>query len=87
MVKAVGIDSGTKTMDIYGFDDQDGKVLIDFALSREEVTKNPSLVIDKLREIQRAAARLTRLQDLQVTVCRFKKPKTQPWKTSRWQPS
>jgi predicted butyrate kinase (DUF1464 family) len=53
MVKAVGIDSGTKTMDIYGFDDQDGSVLVDFALSREEVTKNPSLVIDKLKEIQR----------------------------------
>jgi predicted butyrate kinase (DUF1464 family) len=53
MVKAVGIDSGTKTMDIYGFDDQDGSVLVDFALSREEVTKNPSLVIDKLKETQR----------------------------------
>jgi len=52
MVKAVGIDSGTKTMDIYGFDDQDGSVLVDFALSREEVTKDPSLVIDKLKEIQ-----------------------------------
>ncbi len=58
MVKAVGIDSGTKTMDIYGFDDQDGSVLIDFALSREEVTKNPSLVIDKLLETQRVCGRI-----------------------------
>lgn len=52
MVKAVGIDSGTKTMDIYGFSDQNGEVLVDVALPREEVTKNPRLVIDKLREVQ-----------------------------------
>ena len=58
MVKAVGIDSGTKTMDIYGFDDQSGDVLVDFALSREEVTKNPSLVVDKLREIQQASGKI-----------------------------
>ncbi len=58
MVKAVGIDSGTKTMDIYGFDDTDGKVLVDVALSREEVTKNPSLVIDKLREVQKACGKI-----------------------------
>ena len=58
MVKAVGIDSGTKTMDIYGFDDQDSSVLIDFALSREEVTKKPSLVIDKLKEVQNACGKI-----------------------------
>lgn len=58
MVKAVGIDSGTKTMDIYGFDDLSGKVLVDCALSREEVTKNPSLVIEKLREVQQACGKI-----------------------------
>ena len=58
MVKAVGIDSGTKTMDIYGFDDQNEEVLVDVALSREEVTKNPSLVIDKLREVQRTSGKI-----------------------------
>jgi predicted butyrate kinase (DUF1464 family) len=58
MVKAVGIDSGTKTMDIYGFDDVDGRVLVDFALSREEVTKNPSLVIDKLKEVQKSCGKI-----------------------------
>ena len=42
MVKAIGIDSGTKTMDIYGFDDNDGRVLIDLAIPREEITKNPA---------------------------------------------
>jgi len=55
MVKAIGIDSGTKTMDIYGFDDKDGKVLIDLAIPRDEITKNPSLIIEKLRETQRTA--------------------------------
>jgi len=58
MVKAVGIDSGTKTMDIYGFDDENGKVLVDLALSREEVTVNPSLVIDKLREVQQGSGKI-----------------------------
>jgi len=53
MVKAIGIDSGTKTMDIYGFDDQNEEVLVDFALSREEVTKQPNLIIDKLKDVQR----------------------------------
>ena len=55
MVKAIGIDSGTKTMDIYGFDDKDGKVLIDLAIPREEITKNPSLIIEKLKETQQTA--------------------------------
>jgi predicted butyrate kinase (DUF1464 family) len=58
MVKAVGVDSGTKTMDIYGFDDENGKVLVDLALSREEVTENPSIIIDKLREAQRASGNI-----------------------------
>ncbi|MGA3059601.1 MAG: DUF1464 family protein [Candidatus Bathyarchaeia archaeon] len=54
MVKAIGIDSGTKTMDIYGFDDKNGKVLIDLAIPRDEVTRTPSLIIDKLKETQQA---------------------------------
>ena len=55
MVKAIGIDSGTKTMDIYGFDDEDGRVLIDLAIPRDEITKKPSLIIEKLKETQRTA--------------------------------
>ena len=55
MVKTIGIDSGTKTMDIYGFDDENGEVLIDLAIPREEVTKNPNLIIERLRETQRTA--------------------------------
>ncbi|MCW4010497.1 MAG: DUF1464 family protein [Candidatus Bathyarchaeota archaeon] len=52
MVKAVGIDSGTKTMDIFGFDDKDGSVIIDIAIPRDEITKSAKLVVEKLREVQ-----------------------------------
>ena len=55
MVRAIGIDSGTKTMDIYGFDDKDGEVLIDLAIPREEITQKPCILIEKLRETQKAA--------------------------------
>ena len=52
MVKAVGIDSGTKTMDIFGFDDKDGSIIIDIAIPRDEITKSAKLVVEKLRETQ-----------------------------------
>jgi predicted butyrate kinase (DUF1464 family) len=55
MVKAIGIDSGTKTMDIYGFDDETGEALIDLAVTREEVTSKPSIIIDKLKEVQKVS--------------------------------
>ena len=50
MVRAIGIDSGTKTMDIYGFDDQDGSTIIDEAIPRDKITKSAKLVVEKLRE-------------------------------------
>jgi predicted butyrate kinase (DUF1464 family) len=53
MVKTVGIDPGTKSMDVYGFDDVTDEVLIDKALPRDEVTKNPGVVLDAVREITR----------------------------------
>ncbi len=52
MVRAIGIDSGTKTMDIYGFDDQDGRTIIDVSIPRDEITKSAQLVIEKLRDVQ-----------------------------------
>ena len=52
MVKAVGVDSGTKTMDIFGFDDKDGSVIIDVAIPRDEITKSAKLVVEKIREAQ-----------------------------------
>ncbi|CAB49132.1 DUF1464 family protein [Pyrococcus abyssi] len=53
MVKAIGIDSGTKSMDIFGFDDESGEIIVDVAVDRNEVTKNPRIIIDILREVQR----------------------------------
>jgi len=52
LVKAVGIDSGTKTMDIFGFDDKDDSIIIDIAIPRNEITKSAKLVVEKLRETQ-----------------------------------
>ncbi|MCW4025357.1 MAG: DUF1464 family protein [Candidatus Bathyarchaeota archaeon] len=52
MVRTIGIDSGTKTMDIYGFDDQDGSTIIDLAIPRDEITKSAQLVVEKLREVE-----------------------------------
>ncbi|AEC51656.1 hypothetical protein PNA2_0740 [Pyrococcus sp. NA2] len=52
MVKAIGIDSGTKSMDIFGFDDENGEVIVDTAVDRNEVTKNPRIIIDILRKVQ-----------------------------------
>ena len=54
MVKAIGIDSGTKSMDVYGFDDKDGRILIDVAIPRDEITKDPNILIEKLKETQRS---------------------------------
>ena len=52
MVKSIGIDSGTKTMDIFGFDDKDDSIIIDLAIPRDEITKSAKLVIEKIRETQ-----------------------------------
>jgi len=53
MVTAVGVDPGTRSMDIFGFDDETGEVIIDLALPRFEVTKNPEIVLDAIGEIDR----------------------------------
>jgi predicted butyrate kinase (DUF1464 family) len=52
LVLAIGIDSGTKTMDIYGFNDKDGSTIIDIAIPRDQITQSAKLVVEKLREVQ-----------------------------------
>ncbi len=52
MVRAVGIDSGTKSMDLFGFDDETGEVIVDTAVDRNKVTENPAIIVDLLREVQ-----------------------------------
>ncbi len=53
MVKAIGTDSGIKSYDLFGFDDETGEILADEAIDREKITRDPGLVIRRLREIQK----------------------------------
>lgn len=43
-------------MDIFGFDDETGEVIIDLAIPRVDVTKNPEIVLDAIRKIERKIA-------------------------------
>ncbi|WP_457741555.1 DUF1464 family protein [Thermococcus sp.] len=52
MVKAVGIDSGTKSMDLFGFDDETGEIIIDTSVDRNRVTENPAVIVELLRKVQ-----------------------------------
>lgn len=58
MVKAIGIDSGTKTMDIFGFDDIDGSIIIDVAIPRDHITEGSKLVLEKLRDVQNRVGKI-----------------------------
>ncbi len=58
MVKAIGIDSGTKTMDIFGFDDKDGSIIIDVAIPRDQITEGSKLVLEKLRDVQNRVGKI-----------------------------
>jgi len=50
MAKVVGIDSGTLSMDILGFNDKTMDIFLDVAIPREDVTRNPRIVLDLLYE-------------------------------------
>jgi predicted butyrate kinase (DUF1464 family) len=58
LVKAIGIDSGTKTMDIFGFDDIDGSIIIDVAIPRDQITEGSKLVLEKLRDVQNRVGKI-----------------------------
>ncbi|MBN2014461.1 MAG: DUF1464 family protein [Candidatus Altiarchaeota archaeon] len=53
MVTAVGIDPGTKSMDVFGFEDETDEVIMDIAIPRAEVTKNPQIVLDAIFNLDR----------------------------------
>ncbi len=52
MVKAVGIDPGTMSMDVFGFDDESGKVIVDASIPRDRITENPAIMVNFLRKVQ-----------------------------------
>ncbi len=58
MVKTIGIDPGTKSIDLYGFDDESNKILIDKAISRDDFSKNPEIIINILREISDSTGKI-----------------------------
>lgn len=51
MVRAIGIDPGTKSMDVFGFDDKTNEIIIDEPINRDEITKNPTLIMDILENL------------------------------------
>lgn len=53
MVTSIGIDPGTKSMDVFGFDDETDEVIIDRPIPRMEVTKNPQIVLDAILKVSR----------------------------------
>ncbi|MEM3736839.1 MAG: DUF1464 family protein [Candidatus Bathyarchaeia archaeon] len=53
MAKALGIDPGTKSMDLFGFDDSTDEIFLDEAVPRDEVTTRPRVVLDIVREAVR----------------------------------
>lgn len=58
MVKTIGIDPGTKSIDIFGFDDESGKILIDQAIPRDDFTKNPKIIIDIIRKLNDSVGKI-----------------------------
>ncbi|MET1123645.1 MAG: DUF1464 family protein [Archaeoglobaceae archaeon] len=52
MVRAAGIDSGTRSVDIFAFDEERG-VILDEAIPRDVVTENPKVVIDRLKAAEK----------------------------------
>jgi len=52
-MKVAGTDAGIKTYDLFGFDDQTGEIFLDESIPREEISREPGLVIERFREVGR----------------------------------
>ncbi len=56
LVKAIGIDSGTMSMDLLGFDDKDNSLFLDEAIPREIITNNPEKPIEIIKSLGKVDA-------------------------------
>ncbi len=52
-MRVAGIDPGTGSMDILAFDDETGRILLDTAIPRSEVTRDPAIVVRVLEKLHR----------------------------------
>ncbi|MGC8566963.1 MAG: DUF1464 family protein [Caldisphaera sp.] len=55
MVRAIGLDSGTMSLDILGFDDESNEVFLDIAIPREVITNHPEYpikLIEKIKDVK-----------------------------------
>lgn len=51
MTRVIGTDSGTKSYDIFGFDDETNEVFVDESIPRELMVSNPSIVVKRLKNL------------------------------------
>lgn len=52
-VRALGTDSGTRSYDIFGFDDETNEVIADESIPRDDMVRDPGAVARRLKEIAR----------------------------------
>jgi predicted butyrate kinase (DUF1464 family) len=52
-MRVAGTDAGIKTYDLFGFDDRTGEIFLDEFLPREEISREPGVVVERLREVAR----------------------------------
>ncbi|MHA1720897.1 MAG: DUF1464 family protein [Promethearchaeota archaeon] len=51
-MRAVGIDPGTSTWDIFGYDSETNEICIDTSIKTEKIMENPDLLFEVLEEIE-----------------------------------
>ena len=54
MARVLGTDSGTKSYDIFGFDDETEEIFADESIPREEMVRDPSIVLKRLKSLAEA---------------------------------
>ncbi len=53
MARVIGTDSGTKSYDIFGFDDETNEIFADESIPRDLMVRDPSIVLNRLKKLAR----------------------------------